>query len=174
MIWHWLKLYQNNNVFAQTVSEERKSCNCTSRCIFPAWSCVFFRNACLYPIPELIFKCARFQSLVIMESWEINPFLDALILTNIVLDFSSKHQPFTSLSSTFGSTYLSDVFQDQKIMRKKKAQQISKYVVFSMCTCELAATSHFSHDLSLVFPQWLFLHTFNMCWVLSQKMLLFN
>ena len=40
-----------------------------------------FKNACLYPRPESIFKRAQFQSLISMESWEINPFLDALILT---------------------------------------------------------------------------------------------
>ena len=128
------------------------------------------------PVPESIFKWAQFQSLISVESWEINPFLDALILTtNNILDFStSKHQSFTSLSSTFGSTDVSDTFWDQKSIKKKKPQQISNYVVFSICTCELAVISHFSHDLSLAFPWWLFLHTFNVCWVLSQKMLLFN
>ena len=64
------------------------------------------------PVPELIFRCAQFQLLISMESRETNPFLDALILTtNIVLVFSTfKHQLFTSLSSTFGSTYISDIF----------------------------------------------------------------
>ena len=105
-----------------------------------------FKNACLYPRPESIFKRAQFQSLISMESWEINPFLDALILTtNIVLVFSTfKHQLFTSLSSTFGSTYISDIFWDQKSLRKKIAQEINNYFVFSMCTCELSAISHVS------------------------------
>ena len=42
------------------------------------------------PVPELLFKCAQFQLLIIMESWETNPFLDALILTtNIILVHSN-------------------------------------------------------------------------------------
>ena len=82
-----------------------------------------------------------------------NKSLDALVLTasNTLAFTAPQHQPFTSLSSTFGSTYISDIFWDQEIIKKKKAQQISNYV-FSICTCELAVISHFSHDPSLAFP----------------------
>ena len=71
------------------LSEERKICNHASRYL------PFLKLQCLSkmhvftPVSESIFRCAQFQSLISTESWEINPFLDALILTtNIILDFS--------------------------------------------------------------------------------------
>lgn len=112
-----------------------------------------------------------------MESWEINPFLDApsFRIHTIALDFLSIQTSTLSLRVIYLWIHIHIwCFPRPEILRKKKAQQINKHVVFSMCTCELAAISHFSHDLSLVFPLVTFLHTFNMCWVLSQKMLLFN
>ena len=48
-----------------------------------------FRNACLYPCPESTFKSAQFQSLISMESWEINPFLDTLIVTTNMVKMSA-------------------------------------------------------------------------------------
>ena len=98
-------------------------------------------------VPESILGCAQFQSLISTESWEINPFLDALILnTNIILDFSYMQTSTFHLTVICLWIHIHFWYFLRPEKPKKEESPANKYVVFSMCTCELAAISHFSHD----------------------------